>query len=37
MNEKYFSNKEQIQNWAEFKKESVMKTNNARKAKLMKG
>lgn len=35
MNEKYFSNEEQIKNWAEFKRESILKTNNAKKAKMM--
>jgi len=37
MNEKYFDNEEQIQNWAEFKRESILKTNNAKKANIAKG
>ena len=31
MNKKYFTTEEQVQNWMKFKKESILKTNNAKK------
>ena len=37
MNKKYFETEEQIQNWAEFKRESILKTNNAKKANIYEG
>lgn len=36
MNKKYLGTDEQIQNWIAFKKESIVKTNNAKRAKFSK-